>query len=78
MNTYRRFTAAAGSAALNVVLVLILSQGAAAATPATKEPAAAPQSHTIDQGADHHDSNERCVARLRTRAIIAMLLAMVV
>ena len=78
MNMYGRFTAAVGSVALNVALALILSQGARAATPSTNALAPAPESHAVHHRADHHAADGRCVAGLRARTIIAVLLGIIV
>jgi hypothetical protein len=78
MNTYGRFTAAVGSVALNIVLALILAQGAGAAIPATNESVQGTHSYTVFLGADNQPARERCVAGLRARAIIAVVLALIV
>ena len=77
MNVHGRFTAAVGSVALNVVLALIFTQTAGAAIPATNASAHDPHSYTVVLGADH-PSQARCAARLRTRAIIAVVLGLIV
>ena len=77
MNVHGRFTAAVGSVALNVVLTLIFTQAAGAAIPATNGSAHDPHSYTVVLGADH-PPQAPCAARLRTRAIIAVLLGLIV
>lgn len=79
MNVREKITAAAGSMALNVALVLLLAQAAGAATPSAKQPAAEPQgSLVVVQVADQGSAPARCEARLRTRALVAVILAMIV
>jgi hypothetical protein len=78
MNTYGRFTAAVGSVALNAVLALILTQGAGAAVPATNASTKGPHSYTVYLGTDDHPSHARCASGVRTRTIIAVVLALIV
>jgi hypothetical protein len=78
MNTYGRFTAAVGSVALNVVLALILTQGAGAAVPATNVSVQGPHSYTVFLGGDHRASHARCASGLRARTILAVLLGLIV
>ena len=77
MNIWRKCTAAVVSVALNVALALVLSQGAGAATPSTNNQAPNLESRTVDQGAGIQVMDAPCVARIQTRAIIAVLLAIV-
>jgi hypothetical protein len=88
MNVYGRFTAAAGSLALSVVLTLILTQGAGAAVLVTTssvqhpqcetESVHSPHRFTVSVGTDHHPSKAPCPDRLRDRAILAVLLGLIV
>jgi hypothetical protein len=78
MNVYRKFTAAVGSVALNVVLALILTQGAGAAIPATNGSVQGAHSYAAHPGADQYPSHAQCVAGLRARAVIAVLLGLIV
>jgi hypothetical protein len=78
MNTYGRFSAAVGSIALNVVLALILAQGAGAAVPATNATELSPHSYAVVLGGDHRSSQKRCTSGLRARTILAVLLGLVV
>jgi hypothetical protein len=78
MNIWRRCTAAVVSVALNVALALVLSQGAGAATPPTNHQAPGLHSRTVHQRAGIQVVEAPCVARIQTRAIIAVLLAIVV
>ena len=77
MNRYGRFTAAVGSIALNVALALLLTQAAGAAIPATDRSEQGPRTFTVFLGADQHPVHERCVAGIRDRAIIAVVLALI-
>jgi hypothetical protein len=78
MNTYGKVTAAFGSVVLNVALALVLSQGAAAATPPAEKLAASPAMHTHVLTTHHQASENRCTARLRTRTIVAVILGIIV
>jgi len=78
MNTYGRLTAAVGSVVLNVMLALMLSQGAGAAVPATNATMRSAHSYTVVVGADHRASHERCASGLRARTILAVLLGLIV
>jgi hypothetical protein len=78
MNTSGRVTAAVGSVVLNVALALVLSQGAAAATPPADKLAAGASGHTHMIAAHHQSSDNRCAARLRTRTIVAVILGIIV
>jgi hypothetical protein len=78
MNIWRKCTAAIVSVTLNVALALVLSQGAGAATPSTIHQAPGLQTHTVNQRAGMPVLEAPCVARIKTRAIIAVLLAIVV
>ena len=82
MNIRGKVTAAAGSMALNVALVLMLSQGAGAATPASERAAmewtAEPAHVVVYQVSDRNTAQEHCQSRARTRAIIAVILGMIV
>jgi hypothetical protein len=78
MNAYGKVTAAIGSIALNVLLTLILSQGAEAATPPAEKLAPNPAVHTHELAAYRHDSDARCVSRLRARTIVAVILGIIV
>ena len=78
MNIRGRITAAAGSMALNVALVLVLSQAAGAATPAAIKPAEQPDSAVVVQVADRKIDQQHCESRLRTRALVALILGMIV
>jgi hypothetical protein len=72
-------TAAVGSVVLNVVLALILSQQAGAATPAADKSEQARQTYEISVGDEHHPAQQkRCVTGIRSRAILAVLLALIV
>ena len=80
MNIRGSLTAAMGSMALNLALVMILVQGAGAATPAARhevaaEPATVVVMHGVD---DHKDATQHCRSSLRTRALVAVLLGMIV
>jgi hypothetical protein len=88
MNLYGRFSAAVGSLALNVVLTLILTQGAGAAVPVSTESMQQPQAYsesgqrphtyTVSVGADRHPAKAQCAGGLRDRAILALLLGLIV
>jgi len=78
MNAHGRLTAAIGSVALNVVLALILAQQAGAATPAADKSEREWSSYVISVGDDHHPAQERCVKGMRSRAMLAVLLALIV
>ena len=78
MNAYGKVTAAVGSVALNLVLTLILSQGAEAATPPAEKLSPNPAGHTHELIANRHDSDLRCVSRLRARTIVAVILGIIV
>jgi hypothetical protein len=78
MNIYGRFSAALGSVALNGVLALALAQGAGAATPTTNGSVHSPQSYTVYVGDDQHRAHERCSTGIQSRAILAVLLALIV
>lgn len=78
MKLHGRFTAAVGSAALNVALALILTQQAGATIPATHRPGQDLQSYTVTLGADHHPAQQRCANAIRSRAILAVVLGLLV
>ena len=79
MNIRGRVSAAMGSMALNLALVLVLSQGAGAATPAARQEVAAEPATVVVHGVDDHkDATQRCRSSLRTRALVAVLLGMIV
>jgi hypothetical protein len=78
MKTYGRFTAAVGSVALNVLLALVLTQGAGAAVPATNISVQSAHSYTVSVGGNHRSSHERCASGLRARTILAVLLGLIV
>ena len=79
MNAHGRLTAAVGSIALNVVLALILAQQAGAATPAADKSEREWPSYEISVGDEHHAKQEkRCVTGMRSRAMLAVLLALIV
>lgn len=75
MNIYGRFTAALGSVALNGALALLLAQGAGAATPRAT---GSVQSYTVSVGDEQHRSHEHCNGGMQSRAILAVLLALIV
>ena len=78
MNIWRKCTAAVVSVALNVALALVLSQGAGAATPSATHQAPDQQSRTVYHGTGIQVVEAPCGARIQTRAIIAVLLAIIV
>ena len=79
MNAHGRLTAAVGSVALNVVLALILAQQAGAATPAADKSEQARPSYEISVSDEHHAAQEkRCATGMRSRAMLAVLLALIV
>ena len=87
MNTYRRFAAAVGSVALNAALALMLTQGAGAAAVANQtvhdahryaDATQVSHTYTIVAGTDHHVPTERCGRVLRSRAMVAVLLSLIV
>ncbi len=78
MNIYGRLSAALGSLALNGVLALVLAQEAGAATPAANGSVQSPQSYTVYVGDEQHQLHERCTSGIQSRAILAVLLALIV
>jgi hypothetical protein len=79
MSTYGRFTAAAGSLALNVLVALVLSQAAgAAAVPAADASVQGSHTYTVHVGTDRAVAHEKCTGGIRTRAIIAVVLGLIV
>lgn len=78
MNVREKITAAAGSIALNLALVLVLSQGARAATPSAMAPAEEPHHVLVYRTVDRDHAQEHCESSRRTREIVAVILAMIV
>jgi hypothetical protein len=78
MNAHGRLTAAVGSVALNVVLALIMAQQAGAATPVADKSEPEWPRYVISVGDDHHPAQARCVTGMRSRAMLAVLLALIV
>ena len=78
MSTYGRFTAAIGSILLNVMVAVVLTQAAGAAIPATGAPVPNSRPHAVYVSADRHAANAHCTSGIRTRAIIAVVLALIV
>ena len=78
MKLHGRFTAAVGSVALNVVLALILTQQAGATVPTTGPRGQDLQSYTVTLGADHHPAQQRCARAIRSRAMLAVVLGLLV
>ncbi len=78
MSKLGRISAALGSVALNVVLTLILSSGSGAMARNQDEPRPAPESSVTIQADAANWSDFGCTFRLRNRAIVAVLLALVV
>ncbi len=76
MSKHERLYAAVGSAALNVVLALVLSQSAGAAVPASSERQAEPQQHVIQVSVEAHGATKSCAMHIRDRAIAAVVLAL--
>jgi hypothetical protein len=76
--SYGKVTAAVGSIALNVLLTLVLSRGAEAATSPAVKLAANPAVHTHELIGYRHDPDARCGSRLRTRTIVAVILGIIV
>jgi hypothetical protein len=64
--------------ALNLALVLVLGQAAGAATPSAMKPAEQPESVLIVQTIDQKKVQPRCESKLRTRALVAVILGMIV
>ena len=87
MNVRGKLTAAAGSMALNVLVLLLLGQAAGAATPASErtvqertanEWIAQPAHVVVYQDSDRNTAREHCRSSARTRAIVAVILGMIV
>jgi uroporphyrinogen-III synthase len=78
MNTRGKVTAAAASIALNVALVLGMSQGAPAAAADASQAPAETRTVIVYRSGSHDEMQEHCEARLRTRALVAVILAMIV
>lgn len=78
MSTYGRFTAAAGSLVLNVVVALVLTQAAGAATPPADASVQGSHTYTVYVGNELPASHEICAGGIRTRAIIAVVLGLIV
>jgi hypothetical protein len=78
MNMRERITAAAGSITLNVLVLLVLGQAAGAATPSAMKPVEQPERVVAVQTADQTKAQAHCESRLRTRALVAVILGMIV
>lgn len=78
MNIRGRITAAAGSMALNVALVMVLGQAAGAATPSAMRPAEQSESVVVVQMSDQKKAQPHCESKLRTRALVAVIIGMIV
>jgi hypothetical protein len=78
MSTYGKFTAATGSIVLNVVVALALAQAAGAAMPASEAAIRNSHAYTIEVGTDQPRGHDHCALRIRTRAIVAVVLALIV
>ena len=78
MNIRAKITAAAGTMALNLALALVLGQAAGAATPSAMRPVERPGNVVVIQAADQKGAGQHCERRLRTRALVAVILAMIV
>jgi uncharacterized protein (UPF0261 family) len=76
MSKHERLYAALGSAALNVVLALVLSQSAGAAVPASGERQAEPRQQVIEITVATHGATRPCAKHIRDRAIAAVVLAL--
>jgi hypothetical protein len=79
MNIREKITAATGSIVLNLALALVLGQGAGAATPAAMQEVKAAPPTAVAYGVENHEhATQHCRSSLRTRALVAVLLGMIV
>ncbi len=78
MSTYGRFTAATGSVVLNMMLAVVLTQAAGAAIPTADASVPVSRTYTVHLGTDHPSAHEHCASGMRTRAIVAVVLALIV
>ena len=78
MKLHGRFAAAIGSVALNVVLALMLTRQAGATSSTTDGTGQTPQTYTVTLSADHHHAQQRCANAIRSRAILAVVLGLLV
>ena len=78
MSKLGRISAALGAVTLNVVLALIISSGTGAVAHERDEPRPEPVAHVVIETDAGSTSDLGCVFRLRNRAIVAVVLALMV